>query len=129
MLGGCSRTARDLKLDADLARASLNEALKAWADGKHPEELAPEIIVGDASWNAGQTLVSFEIKSADERSDGATSTFQWPASSGTRRAKSQKQKPFTSSAHHPSSPSSRNSTSPARRIRRRDSPSTHCRER
>lgn len=70
MLGGCSRTARDLKLDADLARASLNEALKAWENGKHPEELAPEIIVGDASWNAGQTLVSFEIKSADERSDG-----------------------------------------------------------
>lgn len=69
-LGGCSKTARDLKLDAELARASLDQALKAWKDGKHPEELAPEIIIGDPSWNAGLTLVAFEVKPAGETSDG-----------------------------------------------------------
>lgn len=70
IVGGCKQTARDLKLDAELARASLEQALKAWADGKHPEELAPEIIVGDPSWNAGQTLLSYEIKPSDETTDG-----------------------------------------------------------
>lgn len=69
-LVGCAKTARSLALDQDLAHASLDKALKAWADGKKPDELQPDIIVGDAAWKAGQTLVSFEIKKADAWSDG-----------------------------------------------------------
>ena len=67
---GCGATARDLQLDADLARTSLEQALKAWVDGKKPDDLKPDIIVGDAAWNAGKTLVSYEVKKADEKSDG-----------------------------------------------------------
>lgn len=69
-LSGCSRTARDLKLDVNLARTSLDKALKAWVDGKKPADLRPEITIGDFSWNAGKTLVLFEIKTAEEKSDG-----------------------------------------------------------
>lgn len=68
---GCSKTSRDLKLDAELARSSLEKALKAWVEGKKPADLKPEITVGDAMWNAGKKLVSFEIKTADEKSDGS----------------------------------------------------------
>jgi hypothetical protein len=69
-LGGCSRTARSLSLNPDLARTSLEKALQAWVDGKKPADLKPEITMGDAAWNAGKTLVSFEIKRAEESSDG-----------------------------------------------------------
>jgi len=69
-LCGCGQTARDLALDSELARASVEKALKAWADGKKPEELKPDIIIGDSAWNAGAALVSFEIKPEGEWSDG-----------------------------------------------------------
>jgi len=69
-LCGCSKTARDLALDADLARTSLDKALSAWVDGKKPTDLKPQIIVGDSAWKTGKTLVSFEIKQAAEHSDG-----------------------------------------------------------
>lgn len=62
VFAGCSQTARDLPLDPQLARDSLNKALKAWVDGKKPADLQPEIIVGDTSWTSGQKLVSYEIK-------------------------------------------------------------------
>ena len=60
---GCSKTARDLPLDTQLARDSLEKALQAWVDGKKPADLQPEIIVGDSNWHSGQKLVSYEIKS------------------------------------------------------------------
>lgn len=65
---GCSG-ARDLDLDPDVARKSLDKALKAWVDGKKPTDLQPEIIVGDYVWESGKKLLSYEIKS-NEMSDG-----------------------------------------------------------
>lgn len=70
VIAGCSRTARDLKLDANVARAALEKAMQAWVDGKKPADLKPEITVGDSVWNSGKTLVSFEIKTTEEKSDG-----------------------------------------------------------
>lgn len=67
---GCARTARDLKLDADVARTALEKALSAWVEGKQPGDLRPEITVGDSLWKAGQKLISYEIKTANEKSDG-----------------------------------------------------------
>ena len=65
---GCSG-ARDLDLDPDIARKSLDKALKAWVDGKKPTDLQPEIIVGDYVWESGKKLLSYEIKS-NEMNDG-----------------------------------------------------------
>jgi hypothetical protein len=67
---GCARTARDLKLDSELARASLEQALSAWSAGKQPAELRPAITMRDQSWDAGRALVSYTVLTADERSDG-----------------------------------------------------------
>ena len=69
-LCGCGKTSRDLALDAQLARASLDRALKSWVDGQQPADLQPEITIGDYAWNAGKRLVSYEIRQADEHSDG-----------------------------------------------------------
>lgn len=63
LIAGCSQTARDLPLDTQIARKSLDTALQAWVDGKRPSDLQPEIIVGDAMWTTGKKLVSYEIKS------------------------------------------------------------------
>jgi hypothetical protein len=67
---GCSKTARDLALDPEVARASLDKAMKAWVEGKKPADLQPEIIVGDAAWNSGKKLVSYEIKPEAAMNDG-----------------------------------------------------------
>ncbi len=70
-LGGCGNTVgRDLPLDRDLAFASLETALKAWVDGKKPDELKPKITMGDFGWESGKTLVSFQIKKDQARGDG-----------------------------------------------------------
>jgi hypothetical protein len=70
-LGGCGNTVgRDLPLDRDLAFASLETALKAWVDGKKPDELKPKIIMGDFGWESGKTLVSFQIQKDQARGDG-----------------------------------------------------------
>lgn len=69
-LTGCNQTARDLKLDAELARASLSKALVAWVGGKKPAELQPEITVADPAWDGGRKLKSFEIREGAEKSDG-----------------------------------------------------------
>ncbi|MBI1347547.1 hypothetical protein GC163_14805 [bacterium] len=69
-MSGCARTARDLSLDKDVARDSLTTALTAWVAGQQPSDLLPKITVGDASWTAGKKLVSFELKTAEETSDG-----------------------------------------------------------
>jgi hypothetical protein len=67
---GCGTTARSLALDAQLARDSLDKALQAWVEGKKPADLKPEITMGDVAWEGGKTLVSFEIKQSEEKSDG-----------------------------------------------------------
>lgn len=69
-LCGCGRSARDLALNPDLARESLQKALQAWVDGKKPQDLRPDITIGDQSWASGATLVSFELLTAKESSDG-----------------------------------------------------------
>lgn len=67
---GCQKTARDLPLDPELARSSLTKALDAWVAGKKPEDLQPEIIMGDPAWKSGKKLISYEVKTAEEHSDG-----------------------------------------------------------
>ena len=69
-LTGCARTARDLSLNPQLARSSLDQALKAWTEGKRPGDLQPEITMGDSTWVAGTSLTAYTIKTMDERSDG-----------------------------------------------------------
>ena len=58
-------------LDSELAYASVEKAMKAWVDGKKPEDLKPAIIVGDVDWLGGKKLVSFEILTQNETSDGS----------------------------------------------------------
>ncbi len=58
-------------LDQELARASVQKAMQAWVDGKTPKDLNPEIVVGDSSWEQGEKLVSFEIATNEETSDGS----------------------------------------------------------
>lgn len=69
-LCGCGTTARDLPLDVDVAHVSLDKAMQAWVAGKKPADLKPEIVVGDFAWDSGKTLVSFEILTTEEHSDG-----------------------------------------------------------
>ena len=69
-LWGCGTSSRNLALNANLAHASLEKAMKAWTDGKKPTDLKPEITIGDATWEAGTILVSYEIKKEGEHSDG-----------------------------------------------------------
>ena len=68
---GCSQEVNSHPLDAELARKSVQKAMQAWVDGKTPEDLRPEIIVGDAAWEKGQKLLSFEIVNAEETTDGS----------------------------------------------------------
>ena len=71
-LWGCSQgDTPSHPLDQDLARASVQKAMQAWVDGKTPKELEPEIVVGDSSWQQGEKLVSFEIVTIEETSDGS----------------------------------------------------------
>lgn len=69
-LTGCENSARDYPLNADVAHASLEKALTAWVEGKKPDDLKPEIIMGDFTWDSGKKLVSFEILTDGESSDG-----------------------------------------------------------
>jgi hypothetical protein len=66
---GCSRSARYLPLDQERARAACAEALDAWKAGKRPADLKPKLIVGDEDWDAGKTLVTYEVL-PDETNDG-----------------------------------------------------------
>ena len=71
-LWGCSQgDTPSHPLDLDLARASVQNAMQAWVDGKTPKDLEPEIVVGDTSWQQGEKLVSFEIVTNEETSDGS----------------------------------------------------------
>jgi hypothetical protein len=70
-LCGCASEAASHPLDKELARASIQKAMQAWVDGKTPEELKPEIVVGDQAWAKGKKLISFEIVASEETSDGS----------------------------------------------------------
>lgn len=61
---GCEQGARRLSLDKPLARESFVTFLDAWKQGERPsalKERSPQIIVGDADWNAGRRLVDYRV--------------------------------------------------------------------
>jgi hypothetical protein len=66
---GCQRTARDLSLDPEQARAACTTFLDAWKDGKQPDELQPGITGADFEWASGHKLVSYEVQ-PEEFNDG-----------------------------------------------------------
>ena len=70
-LCGCSQESASYSLNADVARTSVQKAMQAWVDGKKPGDLQPEIIMGDPTWVQGKKLVSFEILTKEETSDGS----------------------------------------------------------
>ena len=71
-LWGCSQgNTPSHPLDQELARSSVQKAMQAWVDGKTPKDLEPEIVVSDTSWQQGEKLVSFEIVTNEETSDGS----------------------------------------------------------
>jgi len=71
-LVGCSSgDAPSYALDKELARSSVQKAMQAWVDGKTPQELQPDIVVGDPAWEEGKKLVSFEIVANEETTDGS----------------------------------------------------------
>lgn len=68
---GCS--SGPLKLDAEIARESLEASLTAWKAGESVsslEQKSPKIIVGDFDWKAGKKLLAFKIQD-DESNQGA----------------------------------------------------------
>ena len=67
---GCGQ-ARSYALNTDVAQASVEEAMQAWVDGATPDDLKPNIIVGDSEWNQGKKLTSFEILEDDATTDGS----------------------------------------------------------
>lgn len=71
LCAGCGGESASHALDEELARSSVQKAMQAWVDGKKPEDLKPEIIVGDSQWTSGQKLVSFEVVTEEETSDGS----------------------------------------------------------
>lgn len=61
-----------MKLDKDLAKKSLEQALTAWRDGKTPKDLqngTPSIICTDFQWANGKKLSKFKLTDT-ESSDG-----------------------------------------------------------
>lgn len=70
LVSGCERSARDLPLNENVAEESLQKSLQAWVDGQTPDDLKPEITMGDFAWDSGKTLVSFEILTDQQKSDG-----------------------------------------------------------
>ena len=85
---GCSSgDAPSYPLDKDLARGSVQKAMQAWVDGKTPKELQPDIIVGDPAWEQGKKLVSFEIESDEETTDGSNLHIRVKRKLGTSESK------------------------------------------
>ena len=73
---GCG-AARTFPLDVELARSSVEQAMEAWVNGESPEDLQPDIIVGDTAWKEGAKLLSFEILSdRDDFEDGSNLHLQ-----------------------------------------------------
>ena len=70
-LWGCSGETQSYPLDQSLARTSVQKAMQAWIDGKTPKDLQPEITIGDSAWEKGEKLVSFEIVTDQETTDGS----------------------------------------------------------
>ena len=72
LAAGCSsEQAAVHSLNEAVARDSVQKAMQAWVDGRLPEDLRPDIVVGDSAWDQGQTLVSFEILHEAETTDGS----------------------------------------------------------
>ncbi len=70
---GCGSSSGPWKLDAEIARESLEASLKAWKAGEPAsslEQKSPKIIVGDVDWSAGKKLLEFKIR--DEESNEGT---------------------------------------------------------
>lgn len=87
---GCGSAARTYPLNTDLARSSVEQAMQAWVDGQSPEDLQPEIIVGDMAWNDGTKLISFEILSdREEVEDGSNVHFHVKRTFGGDRGTSE----------------------------------------
>ena len=72
---GCTQAPEAHSLDPALARSSVQKAMQAWVDGKTPADVKP-IIVGDPEWNRGMKLVSFEILTKEETTDGSNLHIQ-----------------------------------------------------
>ena len=71
-LAGCgSGPPPSFPLDSQLAVASVEKAMQAWVAGQQPKDLQPDIIIGDVEWGSGKKLVSFEILTKDQTSDGS----------------------------------------------------------
>ena len=66
---GCDTSARSLHLDEMQARESLATSLDAWKAGQRPDDLKPDIIIGEWDWKGGKTLVDYEVLS-NEKNDG-----------------------------------------------------------
>lgn len=74
--GGCSRGARSLKLEQDVAKQSLGAFLDAWKQGQSVEALqsrTPPIIGRDSDWDAKRKLVSYAL--VREFNDGTNLHF------------------------------------------------------
>jgi hypothetical protein len=60
------------RVDAPLARQSLQTVLESWKNGDQPRALqdrSPKIVVQDVDWEAGRALVDFEIVGAGKFDD------------------------------------------------------------
>lgn len=68
---GCAGESKSYPLDQELARASVQKAMQAWVDGKTPQDLKPDVVIGDTAWDQGQKLTSFEIVQKEETTDGS----------------------------------------------------------
>ncbi|HEY4263394.1 MAG TPA: hypothetical protein VGM98_24740 [Schlesneria sp.] len=65
-LWGCGDAAKIHPVDTDVARSALDEAMRAWVEGKKPKDLQPEMYATDQDWVAGKKLVSFKILDEEE---------------------------------------------------------------
>ena len=68
---GCQQGRESFALDSDVAHVAIQKAMQAWVDGQTPEDLQPEIIIGDVDWNNGRKLVSYEILTREVTTDGS----------------------------------------------------------
>jgi hypothetical protein len=65
-LWGCGDAAKVHPVDTDVARSALDDAMRAWVEGKKPQDLQPDMYVTDQDWVAGKKLVSFKILDGEE---------------------------------------------------------------
>jgi hypothetical protein len=69
---GCAPS-KAAPVNAELARASLRTALEGWKSGDRPDQMqsrSPSIVVQDVDWEAGNTLVEYDV-AGDGKDDDA----------------------------------------------------------